>query len=490
MTAHRQGLIALVIVIVAWGLTWPVNKVVLATLSPLWAVTLRSAIATLALFALAAWRGRLTWPPRQDLPVLLSITLLHMMGFNLLASWGLGLAPTGRSVVLAYTTPLWVTPGAALLLGERLTPRRTAGVLMGLAGLVTLLNPLALDWSDRDVVAGHLAILGAAQLWALSILHIRAHRWASTPFALVPWETLLTTTLLLPIALATAPPSPTAWDAGFVVLLLYLGIVGTAVAYWATATASRLLPAATTSLGLLLTPVVSVITATLWLGEPLTPSLVTAVVLVLGGVAIGGAAPTRPARVDSAPARPHSLPVADYRVTPDGPAPTKRELLAALTTSRDEVLAIVRALPPERLEEGRYENGWNARQILAHIASIEWTYPRLIDIARTPPAPTAAPPPTREMKGGNDNYNDRQVAKREHMTVAELLAEFETNRAATIRAIEGTEEELFSRRIRSAGGVVGPLATVFHLIAVVHVLAHARDIAGTPHEIGDTTRHG
>jgi drug/metabolite transporter (DMT)-like permease len=92
-TPRRQGLLALVIVIAAWGLTWPVNKVVLATLSPLWAVTLRSAIATLALFAIAAWRGRVTLPPRQDLPVLLSITLLHMVGFNLLASWGLGLVP-------------------------------------------------------------------------------------------------------------------------------------------------------------------------------------------------------------------------------------------------------------------------------------------------------------------------------------------------------------------------------------------------------------
>ena len=64
--------------------------------------------------------------------------------------------------------------------------------------------------------------------------------------------------------------------------------MGTAIAYWATATASRHLPAVTTSLGLLATPVVSVITATLWLGEPLTPSLVVAIVLVLGGVAIGG----------------------------------------------------------------------------------------------------------------------------------------------------------------------------------------------------------
>jgi drug/metabolite transporter (DMT)-like permease len=286
-SARRQGLLALAIVIVAWGLTWPVNKVVLATLSPLWAVTLRSAIATLALFALTAWRGRVTLPPRQDLPVLLSITLLHMVGFNLLASWGLGLVPTGRTVVLAYTTPLWVTPGAALFLREPLTTRRAVGVLIGLAGLVTLFNPLALDWSDRDVVLGNLAILAGALLWALSILHIRAHRWASTPFALIPWETLLATVLLLPFALATAAPAPARWTASFVTLLLYLGIVGTAVAYWATATASRHLPAVATSLGLLATPVVSVITATLWLGEPLTPSLVVAIVLVLGGVAIG-----------------------------------------------------------------------------------------------------------------------------------------------------------------------------------------------------------
>jgi hypothetical protein len=86
------------------------------------------------------------------------------------------------------------------------------------------------------------------------------------------------------------------------------------------------------------------------------------------------------------------------------------------------------------------------------------------------------------MKGGNDAYNDRQVAKREHMTVAELLAEFEKNRAATIRAVEAADDELFGRRIRSAGGVVGPLALVFHQIAVAHVLAHARDIRGdAPH---------
>jgi hypothetical protein len=160
------------------------------------------------------------------------------------------------------------------------------------------------------------------------------------------------------------------------------------------------------------------------------------------------------------------------------PTLSKRDLLEALRSSRDEIVTLVRSLPPERLEQGRYENGWTGRQILAHIASIEWTYPRLIDIARTPPAPVEEAPPTRAMKGGNDAYNERQVAKRANLTVGELLDEFERNRAATIDAVEAADDALFARRIRSAGGVVGPLATVFYMIAVAHALGHARDIAG------------
>jgi hypothetical protein len=37
---------------------------------------------------------------------------------------------------------------------------------------------------------------------------------------------------------------------------------------------------------------------------------------------------------------------------------------------------------------------------------------------------------------------------------------------------------LWAQDVRSAGGVVGPLASVFYRVAVLHVLGHARDIAG------------
>lgn len=281
----------LVTVVLAWGLTWPVNKALLRYLPPLWAVALRTAIAALALVAVAWLRGRLVPPPRGDVPVLLSITLLHMVGFTVLSTWGLALVPAGRSVVLAYTTPLWVIPGAWLFLGERLTRRRAAGVGIGLLGLLVLFNPSALDWSDRGVVLGHLAIVAAAMLWAGSILHIRGHPWRSTPFELLPWETLLATGILTVLAMAFSTFPAVEWTPTVVLLVLYASLPGSALAYWAVAMASRKLPAVTTSLGLLATPVVSVIAAWVFLGEPLTPTLIVAVVLILGGVALGTTEP-------------------------------------------------------------------------------------------------------------------------------------------------------------------------------------------------------
>ena len=177
------------------------------------------------------------------------------------------------------------------------------------------------------------------------------------------------------------------------------------------------------------------------------------------------------------------------------PVPSKAALLEALRASEREVLARLRSLPETELEQGRYENGWNARQILAHIASIEWSYPRLIDIARQAPSPGANATPaeagqgdrqepsgtrTATARGGIDDYNQRQVEKRADASVEELLAEFQKNRAATIAAVEAVDEALLTTPIRSAGGISGALAGVIDAIAIQHIMAHVNDIAG-PH---------
>lgn len=302
MHERRQGALFLITTVFAWGLTWPVNKLVVTTVPPLWAVALRTIIASATLFVLALLLRRLVIPPREDLPVLLSITLCHMVGFTVLTSFGLVVVPAGRSVVLAYTTPLWVTPGAALFLGERLTARRTVGVLIGLVGLAALFNPFAFDWSSREAVLGNASILAGAFLWAGSILHTRGHRWRSTPFELLPWQLLLATAILVPLSLVFEGVPQWTWTPALVGLVLYGGLPGTGLPYWSVAMAGRRLPAFTVSLGLLATPVISVIISTLWLREPLTASLVVAIVLILGGIAIGATDAAAPATSRTAPA--------------------------------------------------------------------------------------------------------------------------------------------------------------------------------------------
>lgn len=159
-------------------------------------------------------------------------------------------------------------------------------------------------------------------------------------------------------------------------------------------------------------------------------------------------------------------------------APSKAELLGALQSSGEEVVDQLKSLPEEEFEKGRYENGWNAREILAHLASIEWTYPRLIELANSPRSEeTKSPePPTRTAKGGISSYNDRQVAKRAELSVTELLEEFRHNRETLIKTVQDTDEDTFQKEVKSAGGFVGPLSQVLHWVAVDHVRVHLQDI--------------
>ena len=121
----------------------------------------------------------------------------------------------------------------------------------------------------------------------------------------------------------------------------------------------------------------------------------------------------------------------------DQPTVSKSQLVATLRSSGEELLSKLEGLPEDALEAGCYENGWNGRQVLAHIAAIEWTYPKLIDLARNGPPEKKpdAPATSRPAKGGINSYNDRQIERYADNTVAELLDIFRKNRATTISTI-------------------------------------------------------
>jgi drug/metabolite transporter (DMT)-like permease len=288
---NTRGLLSLVVVVLAWGSLWPVNKALLAYMPPIWSIALRTCISAATLFAISLTVTGTVTPRRGDSPVLVSMVLLHMVGFTILSQLALQVVPAGQSTVLAYTSVLWAPLGAALFLRERLTWRRTLGLGLGVLGLMAIFNPVAFDWRDRGAVVGNAALLLGAMLWATSIVHNRSHRWCSTPFQLAPWQALLAAAILLPIAALLEGPPNITWNTMSVVMLLYAGIPGTALAYWAAAVSSSELPAATTSLGLLATPGISILVALLLLGERPTPTLLLALALILAGMAVGISGP-------------------------------------------------------------------------------------------------------------------------------------------------------------------------------------------------------
>src|SRR5690606_19069215 len=87
-----------------------------------------------------------------------------------------------------------------------------------------------------------------------------------------------------------------AWDWPLALLFAYGGVCGIALAYWAMAMVNRSLPAITTALGILATPVVGTLASMAALGETASAALFGAMALIIGGIALGTLGPAQAAR--------------------------------------------------------------------------------------------------------------------------------------------------------------------------------------------------
>ena len=284
---RRRAILLLALLVVIWGLNWVLAKKSLEFVSPVWVTAFRLVPVCIMFFVVCIATKQLRIPVRADIPVIFSIGWLHMVGFSVLVSWGLQYLPAGKSIVLAYTTPLWVLPAAWLFLNESFTPRRILGLVIGMSGLVLILQPSAMDWSDRNVLIGHGFVLMGALLWAISIVYGRAHKWVTPLFALLPWQMLVggLTQVVLAFALEGMPHFD--WSLEAILLVGFGSLFGNGIAYWLMNIVSRDLPAAGVSMGLLGVPLIGLFCSSLFLGEVLGPELLIATVLIIAGIILG-----------------------------------------------------------------------------------------------------------------------------------------------------------------------------------------------------------
>jgi drug/metabolite transporter (DMT)-like permease len=157
-----------------------------------------------------------------------------------------------------YMNPVYITIGAALFLNERIASRRLIAIAAGFAGALIILRP-----GFRELTDGHLAMIGAAMLFAVSYLTAKLLADQVSPTAVVAMLSITVTICLMPFAVAVwVMPTPEQLFWMFVV-----AIFATAGHYTMTL-AFAAAPVSVTQPVVFLQLVWSVLTGAIFFGEP------------------------------------------------------------------------------------------------------------------------------------------------------------------------------------------------------------------------------
>ncbi len=287
-TSVTRAWLLLLGLVVVWGSHWVVVKIGLETIPPFSYGVLRlvSGIATLAV--LMALTGRLKRPYRGDLSIILSYGLLAVAVMIITMNLALPYIPAGRSSILAYTTPLWIVPIMAVVARVLPRPAEVVGLVLGMTGLVLLLNPAAIDWDADGALLGSLLLVLGAGSGAAALVHVRLHTWAGTPFDAQIWQLLvaLVPMTLLMLLLEGAELRDMSWDLAAFLAVLYSGPLATAFAFWASQMIVRALGPLTAGIGYLGAPAVGVIAGIIVLGEIITAIDIAGIVVTTAGIVV------------------------------------------------------------------------------------------------------------------------------------------------------------------------------------------------------------
>jgi drug/metabolite transporter (DMT)-like permease len=131
-----------------------------------------------AVLAAAVGPRNLLPPPGERLGLAL-IGLLQIAALSALITFALQYIEASRTVLVVYTNPIWTLLFSMVVLGERATWNRVAGLLLGLAGLAILTNPLAMDWTGPALFGAAAALLGTI-CWAAGSVTYKRRTWTAS----------------------------------------------------------------------------------------------------------------------------------------------------------------------------------------------------------------------------------------------------------------------------------------------------------------------
>ncbi|OPA89505.1 EamA family transporter [Pseudomonas fluorescens] len=288
VTSDRLTYCKLAAVTMIWGGTFVAGRYLADQISPLLAASLRFILASLALLLfMTVARIRLV---RPSVPQLLQLTVLGFFGiffYNLCFFYGLQYINASRASLIVALNPAVIGLASWWLFKERLSRAKVFGIALCLAGAATVIisrNPQLLATPGSGL--GDLLIGGCVVAWGIYSLCSRGLNASLGPLQTVTWSVLLGTLMLTAATTLTGSVTLQAL-AGIglpqVLSLLYLGVLGSALAYIGYYDGIRRIGATRSGVFIALNPLTAVICGALLLGEQLTaPMLLGGAIILLG----------------------------------------------------------------------------------------------------------------------------------------------------------------------------------------------------------------
>ena len=283
---ERATYAKLVAVPAIWGGTFIAGRVLALAVPAAVGALLRYLVAVVALLVASRWlEGGLPRLTRRQLLGTLLLGFTGILAYNLFFLGALARLPASRTSLIIALNPVVTIATASLLLGERMSVRRWIGVAVALLGVWIVVSRGDVLGSVTGAVGiGELLMFGGVCSWAAYTLIGRRVLEGLTPLAATTYASLWGTAMLLVVAApALRQLQPADFTAPVVSSVLYLGVLGTSVAFVWYYQAVQRLGAARTVIFNNLVPVFGASFGVLLLGEPLLPSM-----LVGGAIAVAG----------------------------------------------------------------------------------------------------------------------------------------------------------------------------------------------------------
>ncbi|WP_223463078.1 MULTISPECIES: DMT family transporter [unclassified Pseudomonas] len=277
-------------VTMVWGGTFVAGRYLANSLSPLLAASLRFLLASVALLLFVRMaRTPLVWPnPRQWLQLLL-LGFFGIFFYNLCFFYGLHYISASRASLIVALNPAVIGLASWLLFKERLNRAKVAGIAICIAGasmVIVSRNPQLMA-GGADAWIGDLLIFGCVLGWGIYSLCSRELNHTLGPVQTVTYSILLGTIMLWITCIVRGEVSIDAvasLGAQQWLSLLYLGVLGSALAYIGYYDGIRKIGATRSGVFIALNPLTAVLLGALLLGEPLTLAMCLGGGLILTGI--------------------------------------------------------------------------------------------------------------------------------------------------------------------------------------------------------------